>query len=119
MTLITTGKGNHMKFAVIALMIISMSGCGDNLGLGPFTEEGKMQAAVIASLNDPDSAKFGKMTQVDESNACLTVNAKNAMGGYTGDQQAYLTKSKSKWTVLQINGDLDHEGCITVMTKDK
>ena len=102
-----------MKFAVIALMMISTSGCGPN----QFNEEGKMQAAVLASLKDPDSAKFGKMTKVNESHACLTVNAKNAMGGYTGDQQAYLTEYKNKWEVLQINDDVGHEGCIQVMSK--
>lgn len=109
-----------MKFAVIALMALSMSGCGDkSVSPAQVTEEDKMQAAVRASLKDPDSAKFGKMTQVNERKACLTVNAKNALGGYTGDQQAYLMKSESKWEVFQIEGGLGHEGCIEIMSKDK
>lgn len=107
-----------MKFAVIAIVALSVSGCGDNsVSLGQVTDEGKMQAAVLASLKDPDSAKFGKMTLVNERKACLTVNAKNALGGYTGDQQAYLMKSDDKWEVFQIDGGLGHKGCIEVMSK--
>lgn len=102
-----------MKVVVIALLGISLSGCG----FGQFAEEGKIQEAVRVSLKDPDSAKFGKLTQVNKSRACLTVNAKNALGGYTGDQVAYLAKSENKWVVLQIEGDLGHEECIDIMSK--
>lgn len=104
-----------MKFIVITFIVLSMSGCE----LNQFTEEGKMQEAVLGSLKDPDSAKFGKMTKANESNACLTVNAKNSMGGYTGDQQAYLIKSKNKWEVLQIDGDLGHDMCIKILSEIK
>ncbi len=93
-----------------------MSGCSDNLMSKEKVEEGKMQAAVLASLKDPDSAKFGKMTRIKDKGACLTVNAKNALGGYTGDQQAYLMKTESKWEVFQIEGGLGHQGCIEIMS---
>ena len=105
-----------MKFEVIAIMALSMIGCGDNLISKEKVEEGKMQEAVLSSLKDPDSAKFGKMTRVKDKGACLTVNAKNALGGYTGDQQAYLMKTENKWEVFQIEGGLGHEGCIEIMS---
>lgn len=114
-----------MRVVVLALMAISMSGCGEDsvmgkLGigsLGGLGEEGKMQEVVRASLKDPDSAKFGKMTRVTDKRACLTVNAKNALGGYTGDQQAYLLKSEDQWEVIYIEDKLSHTDCIEIMSK--
>lgn len=70
--------------------------------------------AVLGSLKDPDSAKFGKFTQVNEKSACLTVNARNSMGGYTGDQQASLIKQENAWVVLDID-EWSHEMCIDFM----
>jgi hypothetical protein len=41
------------------------------------------KATVIATLKDPDSARFGPIT-TDGKVICGTVNAKNAFGGYVG-----------------------------------
>ncbi|WP_157783429.1 hypothetical protein [Serratia plymuthica] len=44
------------------------------------------QSAVLKSLKDPGSAKFGYSYQgKDRFTLCGTVNAKNGYGGYTGD----------------------------------
>ena len=69
------------------------------------------QDAVRASLKDSDSAKFGSFqTSADGQRACLGVNAKNSMGGYTGEQQAHLSLNNGKWEVDKIE-DHDGEGC--------
>ena len=95
-------------FAIGCGLIVA--GCGD---------ESAAQKAVRANLNDPDSAKFGKFTSTKKANsetACLTVNAKNSMGGYTGDQQAALIKVEGEWQVIAIN-EVDHAGCIKVISE--
>ena len=99
-----------MKFALIVLIAISMSGCG---------ESSKIQEAIRASLIDSDSAKFGKMSLVKNNKACMTVNSKNSMGGYTGDQQALLKKSENKWEVLDITSLFNHEQCIDFLSEYK
>jgi hypothetical protein len=76
--------------------------------------ESDARKAVLDSLKDPDSAKFGKFTQVNDKSACLTVNARNSMGGYAGDQQASLIKKENAWVVLNID-DRSHEMCIDIM----
>lgn len=74
--------------------------------------------AVLSNLKDPDSAKFGKFSLAGTKGACLTVNAKNSMGGYTGDQQAYLLREGEKdWLVVTIDKTLNHEKCIEVLSK--
>jgi hypothetical protein len=54
------------------------------------------QQAVREIMKDPDSARFGEMTYKDNNNICLTVNGKNSMGGYTGDQEAYIERINGK-----------------------
>ena len=76
--------------------------------------ENEAKTAVLARLKDPDSAKFGKFTQADENNACLTVNARNSMGGYVGNQQASLVRKDGKWFVIDIE-DISHEMCVNTM----
>ncbi len=106
-----------MKFAVIVLVALSVSGCGDNsVSLGQITEKSKIQEAIRASLKDPESAKFGEWGLINEKSACMTVNAKNGFGGYTGDQEAYLHKTQNKWKFITIIDTMSHEQCIRTMT---
>jgi hypothetical protein len=79
------------------------------------SDEPECKKAVLKSLNDPDSAKFGKLT-VEGARACLTVNARNSLGGYTGDQQAILQVEDNgfEWKVLDIT-QLSHESCVKVI----
>jgi hypothetical protein len=99
----------HWK-AVLAIGCCCLAAaCGD---------ESAAQKAVRASLKDPDSAKFGKFTLAKKGNdqmACLTVNAKNSMGGYTGDREAALMKAGDEWQVITIN-ELDHWRCVNVIS---
>lgn len=106
-----------MKFAVMLLMVMGMSGCGDNSSsLSQITEESKIQEAIRASLKDPDSAKFGEWGLINEKSACMTVNAKNGFGGYNGDKEAYLHKIQNKWEFITLIDTLSHEQCIKTMT---
>lgn len=69
-------------------------------------EEDDARKSVIASLKDPDSAKFGKFAIAGQKDgnptACLAVNAKNSYGGYTGEQTAMLVKVSGEWQVITI-----------------
>jgi hypothetical protein len=69
--------------------------------------------AVLASLKDPGSARFGEFAYATPNNACLTVNAKNSFGGYSGNQEAILTRVSSGWQVLTISG-LPKSSCIEI-----
>lgn len=42
--------------------------------------------SVVKMLNDPDSAKFGKVVYRDPGIVCGYVNAKNGFGGYVGEK---------------------------------
>lgn len=70
----------------------------------------KLRKPFLTDCKDPDSAKFGEFTKINERRACLTVNAKYAMGGYTGDQQAFLFKFGEEWTVVAIE-ETSHKTC--------
>lgn len=43
--------------------------------------------AVVGRLNDPDSAKFGKIVYRENGYVCGYVNAKNQLGGYVGERE--------------------------------
>lgn len=98
-------KISYVLAACIALLLI---GCGG--------AESEAKKAVLEILKDPDSAKFGKFTNIDNKAACLTVNARNSMGGYTGDQQASLIKQEGKWITMDID-EMSHDICIDIMTR--
>lgn len=98
----------NIEIAAAIAGCILLAGCGG--------AESEAKKAVLANLKDPDSAKFGKFTQVSENLACMTVNAKNSMGGYTGDQQAFLKKVDGKWE-FYFTQDVSHSMCIETWPK--
>lgn len=78
-----------MKRLIVIAALTLLGGCG---------EEKAAQQAVLEVLKDPDSAKFGEFQYNPENkSACLGVNAKNGMGGYTGEQQALLVQDDEGW----------------------
>lgn len=91
------------------LCAVMLTACGG--------DESAAKQAVLGRLKDPDSAKFSKFSLVGEKGACLTVNAKNSMGGYTGNAQAFLIKKEKVWYVVDIDKDLSHEQCIDMISK--
>lgn len=83
-----------------------------------FGSEAEAKKAVLEVLKDPYSAKFGEFTQVGAMFACLTVNAKNIYGGYTGNQQAYLRKNEDgKWESLNIF-ETSHDACVLKIERE-
>lgn len=92
------------KFRLAAVMLtLLLTGCGGT--------EGDAIKVVKETLKDPDSAKFGEFTEINDRLACLTVNAKNGFGGYTGEQQALLRRVDGKWTQV-TTVKTPHESCI-------
>jgi hypothetical protein len=91
------------KGAVLALSLVSLGACGG--------ARSGAEKAVLDVLKDPDSAKFGEFYYNEKTKkGCLTVNAKNSMGGYTGDQQAYVQKAEEGWVTDDIS-DVSSDFC--------
>ncbi|MCK9246928.1 MAG: hypothetical protein M0P11_08265 [Anaerolineaceae bacterium] len=99
-----------IKILLTILVATSLVACSGS--------ESSAQNAVAAQLKDPDSAKFGKFTKFGGDLACLGVNARNSMGGYSGMQQALLMKLGSGWDVIAIN-DISHQQCIDIPSTNK
>ncbi len=75
---------------VIAAGCLALAGCQGS--------KRSAEAFVRANLKDPDSAKFGDYYYNRATKrACLTVNARNSMGGYTGDEQVRLMIGDGGW----------------------
>jgi hypothetical protein len=81
-------------------------------------EQTEIKKAVVNVLKDPNSVIFGDI-EVKNKMACLEVNAKNAFGGYTGKQEAMLSKVEGKWLVVTIKKDLSHSFCVDEWLKVK
>ena len=97
-----------MKFWIVMSISVLLSACS--------SAESDAKKAVSDSLKDPSSAKFGEFTLVNDK-ACLTVNARNGFGGYTGDQQALLLKAENTWLVVTIEKNATHNECVKVISK--
>lgn len=70
---------------------------------------------------DPESARFGEVTFSDNDKlACVEVNAKNRMGGYTGDSQIVVAElDGGKWAVVNEAEDFSHGACVELINKMK
>lgn len=92
-----------LSFAALALL----AGCSDT---------GAVTDAVRSGLKDPASAEFGAIDIREGPGgkwACVTVNARNAFGGYTGDQQVKLTYVNGQgWQWVGEPAEISHESCI-------
>lgn len=111
---------------VAAISVVSinfLSGCATEPPLPPLRtsapntdQQNKIFRAVLAGLKDPDSAKFGQITVIDDGKgACVTVNAKNALGGYNGYQQAFLVNMEVVGWLLNSIMDIGHAQCIDAL----
>lgn len=78
-------------YSVLALLLVSacggMGAQADEVDPKQAEFEQKVQNAVRAILRDPASAQFSDMKAYPDANAaCGKVNAKNAFGGYAGEE---------------------------------
>lgn len=91
------------KLKLLALIVpLVLVGCSGRSGA---------EDAVRAALKDPDSAKFGDFYYNKKTGkACLSTNAKNAMGGYTGESQVHLSKTDGEW-VYESDAEETHDYC--------
>lgn len=93
-----------MKNLALALLFaLALTACDrDRHGAEEITRE---------ALKDPESARFGDFYfNPQTKKGCLTVNAKNSMGGYTGDQQSYVEKTDKGWENVGI-ADIPVDSC--------
>jgi hypothetical protein len=73
--------------------------------------------AVLEDLIDPESARFGEISYSKDGNhACVEVNAKNRMGGYTGDQQMFVDRADGEWTA-GYSLDISHDQCVRMINE--
>lgn len=79
------------------------------------------RAAIIASVKkgliDPTSPIFGELGIVGET-ACITVNAKNRFGGYTGNKEILVVKVDGKWS-SGSSFPLPHALCLDTLSRSK
>ena len=88
-----------------------LAAIGLTLALGACGQKHAAEEIVRQSLKDPDSARFGTFYSNDSTKrACLTVNAKNSMGGYTGDKQVELQRDPQGWRWVSEN-ELGEDNC--------
>lgn len=91
----------------LLLISIAISGCG----LADSRLEARARSMVVEKLSDPNSALFSKVVVVPDrfvkgtKNVCGYINAKNALGGYTGKKRFYVSQVASgDWDVSVDEG---------------
>ena len=82
------------------------------LAMTACSETSKIEEAVTDSLIDPESARIGEIIEyVDDEGdewACIMVNAKNRLGGYTGEKMMLAVKTEDgSWQATEGIGGLD------------
>jgi len=90
------------KSLILSIMILALtlSGCEN--------DKNEVIKVVDNLLIDPDSAKYKDfISNKDNTLSCITVNAKNRLGGYTGYTIVELKKFDKKWEVITMDGSLE------------
>ncbi len=107
------------RLALFFFFTITLVGCDEKKSMpDEFSARDQAIAEMREKLKDPDSAKFGKFSIAGSNFACLTINAKNGYGGYSGDQQAVLAKSGERWVYARMaDSSVSHESCIEIHGK--
>lgn len=97
----------NFKILAAVLLLAATLGCTeDPAKVAAKKADTESKAAIIAQLKDPDSAKFGEIVIIKAdkgaSVGCRAVNAKNSMGGYTGNKQVALVEKGGHWEVVSF-----------------
>lgn len=101
------------KLITLIGCFLLLAGCADG--------EEAAKKAVLDTLKNPDSAKFGKFTKMKTKDgtsvACLTVNAKNSIDGSVGDQQAMMVLMSGRWDVIGGKPQsFTHDECVGLLS---
>lgn len=98
-----------MKRIAMTLLCLGAFGCS---GSAQNQTERDIQNVVRESLIDPGSAQFGEIVMSTRQRyACVGVNARNRLGGYTGMKQvmvARLTDGEPTWASLGDASEVAH-----------
>jgi translation initiation factor 2 gamma subunit (eIF-2gamma) len=96
-----------MKYLFNARLVLILSSFLLITGWSFGGDEAQAKKVVLANLKDSDSAKFGAFTRLNENNVCIVVNAKNSLGGYAGNEIAFVRKVDDNWELIGISSVLD------------
>lgn len=98
----------RMLVVIMALVLASCTGV-----------EAQVQDQVRRALKDPESARFEYVTVTEVNGqrvACGLVNAKNSMGGYTGNRpfmikgdQLWLANTNEESTAVSVTCSMDND----------
>jgi uncharacterized lipoprotein YajG len=76
-----------MNRLAILMCVLALAGC---------SKRSAIEDVVRENLIDPDSAQFGEIVEYTgrdgDAEACVMVNSKNRMGGYTGESVVVVQK---------------------------
>lgn len=92
-----------LRVALVLACVTSLSACN--------SYRASAEETVRETLKDPESARFGEFYYNDKTKrACLGVNAKNSMGGYTGEKSVMLERDGDRW-VATHELEVDFDSC--------
>lgn len=104
-------------FALISVIVAAIGCTEDPAKVAAKKADTESKAAILAQLKDPDSAKFGDIVIAKSDKGtlvgCRPVNAKNSMGGYTGEKQVAMVEKDGHWEVVAF---LDGAGIFCLET---
>lgn len=101
-----TYKGSLRLLAIVAA-VTTLAGCTSN--------QRGAEEEVRRNLKDPGSAQFGDFYyNPTTKKACLMVNAKNSMGGYSGYSAIVLRRTDEGWQYVSDN-EIDFQSCKDVV----
>jgi hypothetical protein len=106
-----------MKMFIIVFSITVLSFAGVML-IKQFNSPTKIiKQTVLSTLRDPESAKFGPIA-IQGQDACITVNAKNGYGGYTGEQGVWLHQNNQGVWFVRNTTAINYEVCKALILAD-
>ena len=98
-----------MKRPLLAVAIFACAAVVVLLVASPNSHIYEAKEAVRSILIDSGSAKFSDVYEDKAGHVCGLVNAKNRMGGYTGDSPFFYTDEDKKAVIVEIVTEEDFQ----------